>query len=274
LRLTERPGPGREWPRLWWCPVGPLAYLPLHAAGHHSEAALGAAAARTVLDRVISSYTSTIRALAYARRSSGGPPAGSGPPLIVAMPDTLGAPALPGVVKETRIVKGLIPSAAILQGRDATKDSVLAALPQHPVVHFACHGVSDQDDPGRSYLVLHDYEKDPLTVTAISELNLGRADLAYLSACSTADPSPRLPDEALHITSAFQLAGYRNIVGTLWSVLDSPEVAESVYRHLTANGSLPPDTARTATALHRSLTDLRDRGASVTAWCAYIHVGI
>lgn len=44
--------------RLWWCPIGLLSHLPLHAAGRGYQ---------SVLDRVVSSYTPTIRALGYAR---------------------------------------------------------------------------------------------------------------------------------------------------------------------------------------------------------------
>ena len=41
--------------RVWWIPTGPLSALPVHAAGHHL------AGTDTVLDRVVSSYTPTVR---------------------------------------------------------------------------------------------------------------------------------------------------------------------------------------------------------------------
>jgi hypothetical protein len=274
LQITTHPTSDEEWPRLWWCPVGPLAYLPLHAAGHHGDALAGTAQPRTVLDRVVSSYTSTVRALAYARREPPSEPAGTKPLLIIAMPDTPGARRLPGVNDETRDLNKLVPSATVLQGQDATCKTVLAALTHHSVAHFACHGVSTWDDPGSSYLVLHDHQESPLTVTAIAQLDLDHADLAYLSACSTADPGPHLADEALHITSAFQVAGYRSIIGTLWPVLDSPETAVSVYTHLTSKGSHSPDTTRTAAALHHAITRDRNNSAPIADWAAYIHVGI
>jgi hypothetical protein len=52
---------GRRWPRIWWSPTGPLTVLPLHAAGHHVDDG------RAVLDRVVSSYTPTVRMLTRAR---------------------------------------------------------------------------------------------------------------------------------------------------------------------------------------------------------------
>ncbi|NBH08847.1 CHAT domain-containing protein, partial [Amycolatopsis sp. SID8362] len=59
----------RDGARVWWSPGGPLTSLPLHAAGRPG---------RTVLDRVISSYTPTVRALGHARAAAGRPgdPAG------------------------------------------------------------------------------------------------------------------------------------------------------------------------------------------------------
>ncbi|MDT3442655.1 CHAT domain-containing protein [Pseudofrankia sp. BMG5.37] len=53
----------------------------------------------------------------------------------------------------------------------------------------------------------------------------------YLSACSTARTGPALLDEAIHLTLAFQLAGYRHVVGMLWSVSDDGSVSlvDDVY---------------------------------------------
>lgn len=31
------PADGQSWPRVWWCPIGMMAYLPVHAAGHHRD---------------------------------------------------------------------------------------------------------------------------------------------------------------------------------------------------------------------------------------------
>ena len=57
-----------DWPRMWWAPGGLLGLLPLHAAGHRDPARR--AAGDAVIERVISSYTLTIRALLYARQKA------------------------------------------------------------------------------------------------------------------------------------------------------------------------------------------------------------
>jgi CHAT domain-containing protein len=48
----------------------------------------------------------------------------------------------------------------------------------------------------------------------------------------------------VHITGAFQLAGYRNVVGTLWPVNDatSADIARTTYEKLTQGGDTAPRT--------------------------------
>lgn len=278
LGHVATPDPGRPWPRLWWCPSGVAALLPLHAAGHHWDLDGRNPSPRTVLDRVVSSYTPTIRALAYARRPFAAPDAEhQDNALIVAMPETPQSTPLSNVRKEIRSLKRLLPHAALLRSTDATRDAVLHALPRHPVAHFACHGITDWHRPETSRLLLHDHDANPLTVDEISRLHLTRADLAYLSACSTSGAPPRLMDEAVHITGAFLLAGYRNVVGTLWPVNDkvAADIAQHVYASLTDGGTHTPDTSGTALALHYAVRRTRaDYLATPTRWAAHIHAGI
>jgi CHAT domain len=273
LGHTATPRDDQAWPRLWWCPVGTLAFLPMHAAGHHHDAGTDP---RTVMDRVISSYTATIRALAYSRQRSPRTDSTANTSLIVAMPHTPGALSLAGVEKEIKQVASMLPNARVLKGTDATLASVTAALPEHRVTHFACHAISDPGNPAASRLLLHDHKERPLTFSDIPRLQMCGADLAYLSACSTSDTSPRLVDEAVHITSAFQLAGYRHVIGTLWPVDDQAAVriATEVYAYLTSNGTRVPDTDATAVALHHATKSLRaDRLESPTRWATHIHTG-
>jgi hypothetical protein len=53
---------GRDRPRVHWCPVGALGFLPIHAAGVYSQGSLECCS-----DYVVSSYTSTLLALRRAR---------------------------------------------------------------------------------------------------------------------------------------------------------------------------------------------------------------
>ena len=229
LGYTHTPKPGYRWPRIWWCPTGPLSYLPVHAAGHHSELSLPNS--RTVMDRVISSYTLTIRALTYARTPVTND--GQRGMLIVSLPSTPGAPDLPGAAEEARRIKLHCPHAREVLGEQAILQTVLKALPESAITHFACHGYSNPANPSASHLLLYDHQHEPLSVAAISRLRLTDAQLAYLSACSTARTSLHLVDEAVHIAGAFQLAGYRHVIATLWHVYDTTAlgVADHVLQH-------------------------------------------
>jgi copper(I)-binding protein len=268
-----------RWPRIWWCPVGIITFLPLHAAGHHT-AAPEADSPNTVMDRVISSYTATIRALAFARTTTYQPHVASGTPsvVIVAVPDAPGSPLLRGVVRETERLRQLVPTATTLPapGTTTTRATVLAALATHPVAHFACHGLADWTTPANSRLLLHDHLDRPLTVALIARLRLTDGELAYLSACSTTDTHPRHADEATHLTAAFHLAGYRAVIGTLWPISDHAAIAitDGIYSRLTHNGTMAPDPTIAAHALHQAIRQHRARRPAVpTQWAAYIHTG-
>lgn len=279
LGAHQTPGPGQPWPRVWWAPGGLLGMLPVHAAGHH-QAGGGA----TVLDRVVSSYTPTVRALSYARgRARSAPPTRS---LIVAMPTTPGIDApLPGVRIETDELARILPSPTILIEQEntvtestPTRDRVLAAIDQAGIAHFTCHAASQAGDPSSSQIYLHDYRENPFTVASLVPARLRHAQLAFLSACQTArNEDVDLLDEAIHLTSAFQLAGFPHVIGTLWPILDSvsAHIAIEFYRRL---GSQPGTlaVARSAQALHDTIRNLRDSpgGAALPSyWAAYIHAG-
>lgn len=254
--------------RMWWLPVGALAHLPLQAAGYHRESGT-----RTVLDRTVSSVIATLRSLGQRGRMSS--PRGDSA-LIIAMPHTEEAPPLAGVVAEAADIAALLRDSRTLLGHEATCGSVTDALPRYPIVHFACHGVAEPRDPSRSRLLLHDHRTEPLTVAAIGQLHLDEAELAYLSACSTTRTSARLIDEAIHLTAAIQLAGYRHVIGTLWAVNDvvAAEVASSFYRYLTDSGTRAASAQLSAAALNHAIRECRERyRRSPSLWAGHLHYG-
>ena len=107
----------------------------------------------------------------------------------------------------------------------------------------------------------------------ISQLRLPPGALAYLSACDTAVPHAGLADEVIHIASAFHLAGYARVIGTLWTVEDDTAVAiaDMVYTNLTTDG---PNADQTAYALHRAAQRMRqDQPHQPTRWAGHLHIG-
>jgi CHAT domain-containing protein len=258
-------GQAGDGQQVHWCPAGLLSLLPLHAAAH---------------DRVISSYTPTLRALLDTGRPAG--PASDGPILVVAVPQPHtpanqparagrpGPPELPGVRTEARQVCARFGRHTLRADRAATRQQIMADLPGHPLAHFACHGRPDLARPSEAALQLWD---EPLSVVDVAGLRLS-GELAFLSACDTAAGSVTLPDEAIHLAAAVQAAGFRHVVATLWQIADdtAPSLTETVYRQLAPDGRL--DGRRAASALHAAVGELRARFPDQPSrWASYAHFG-
>jgi hypothetical protein len=254
-RLGYTTAPSGAWPRVWWSPVGQLALLPLHAAGRFPDGP-------TVLDRAVSAYTPTLRALRHARARY---VRAREDLVIVAIGDAPGAKTLRGTDREASRIAALTP-ATRLAGAQATVDAVRAALASHSSVHFACHAASDPDNPSAGHLLLHD---GPLSVLDVSALDLSGVRLAVLSACETSLGTHRIPDESLHLMSAFQLAGYPQVVGTLWQVNDHVARLVAVDLHQWIAGG-----EDVAMALHHAVRRCRERFPKTpTLWAAHLYSG-
>jgi CHAT domain-containing protein len=77
-------------------------------------------------------------------------------------------------------------------------------------------------------------------------------------------------DEMIHLGSAFQIAGFRHVVGTLWRVKDSmaARTAALFYEHVGSSEDHAPQ------ALHLTVRKLRDRYPLMPArWAPYVHLG-
>ncbi|MET9401674.1 CHAT domain-containing protein [Kitasatospora sp. NPDC002965] len=257
------------WPRIWWIPTGAFHALPLHAAQctlpDCDEHGCGSA-----LDTVVSSYVPGFQTLAYARsraahREGGGPGAGGTAALLVAAPEN----EMPGVAEAARYAAGLLRAPAPLVGTAATREAVLGALGGTQWVHFGCHAATDPAEPSGARLHLPSGEQ--LSVLEICRARPHAARLAFLTACGTARTSERLSDEAIHITSAFLLAGFPAAVGTLWEIdsAHADHVTRDFYRRVTAD-----DTPGSALALHHTVRELRRRIPDRPhIWAAYVHAG-
>lgn len=271
-------------PRVYWCPSGPSAFLPLHAAlddptkeGPRPKA----------LDLVTSSYTPTLRALMHSRRPP--PPSRTSPRstacrlLVVAAPAAPEVPPLPHATREALALAKRIPADRVtilgLPSYEAAKhETVITELSRHNWAHFACHAMRDHESPTLSRLILEDHLTKPLAVQDIAALDLPDAEFAFLSACSTGQPDLGLPDEAVHLATGFQAAGFRSIVATLWPVRDedAARVAEQVYDRLVtggagASGSEPPSAAE---ALRLAASEvMAAHPDEPSRWAGFYHQG-
>jgi CHAT domain-containing protein len=248
--------PAAESPRrVWWCPTGQLALLPLHAAGSPEGSALDAA---------ISSYIPTLRVLRRTRQDA---PADPNASVLSVTPDS--HPPLPAVSSER---PSFHPAMHVteLVGPQATVARVHEELPKHCWMHFAGHAAQDLNDPASGQLALSD---GALTVRAIMARRLEAASFAYLAACETARGGMALADEAITLVTALQIAGFRHVVGTLWPVPD-PVAARFTRAFYAAKPGAPPDAADAAAAVHAATIKLRERYASdPRAWAGFVHSG-
>lgn len=269
LELVE---PGAEWPRVWWIPTGPFNAIPLQAAmckaadcaeGRHGS----------TLDYVVSSFVPGFQTLAHARAqadrsSSGGGSRGEGTgtprALIVSEPDDV----LPGAESAARFSADALGTDMVLVGADADLSTVRSALENSPRVQFGCHAHSSPDRPAGSWIQLPSGEA--LSVSDICRIRPDSARLAVLTACGTARSAERLSDEAIHITSAFLLAGYPQAVGTLWEV-DSAQIEPFLRSFYPQALDSAPSAAH---AVHHAVRELKRKNPdSPHVWAAYIHAG-
>ncbi|KAL1871893.1 hypothetical protein Daus18300_004527 [Diaporthe australafricana] len=248
-----------KWSRLWWILTGPLSHLPMHAAGRHDQGHR-----ETVLDRVISSYASSVKSILYDRKRGFRHATGNarGNAVLISMSKTPGHAQLRFTAPEIAVVKRICPSLnlnAVIP--TLHKDDVLRHLSMCETFHFAGHGMSDPSEPSKSSLYLEDWQSNPLTVGDLRDLKLRETApwLGYLSACSTGQiRAEKLIDETIHLVSAYQLAGFRHVVGTLWEVSDqhSVDVARTFYEELRDHDKTDFMVAK---ALHTAVRAVRDR---------------
>jgi hypothetical protein len=242
------------WPRMWWIPTGPLAKFPMHAAGYHSSS-------NTVLDRVISSYSSSVKTFVQSHQTHTRPKGSRRPKKVV----LVGMQDLPHVTQEIDELEDLCGSMQlqVLKPRPYRND-VLAALDDCEIFHFAGHGSTDLSNPSASGLIMSD---KPLTVASLFEINLHTRQpfLAYLSACGTGQIEHKeLIDEGLHLIAACQLAGFQHVIGTLWRVNDEfcAKMATMTYEWMRAQGI---SDASISEGLHHASRRLRGRWVTENA---------
>ncbi|HWN41392.1 MAG TPA: CHAT domain-containing protein [Thermoanaerobaculia bacterium] len=186
----------------------------------------------------------------------GDPIYGPGEPSVSAA-SVRGGPALaplPFSGQEVRAIAGLYPQAEVYLGRDATEERVKSLGRDARLVHFACHGLLDERFPLNSALALTVPEQKAegqdnglLQAWEIFESVRLDADLVTLSACGTALGREMGGEGLVGLTRAFQYAGARSVLASLWSVADvsTARFMQSFYGHL-RNGKTKDEALRAA----------------------------
>ncbi|AYG78762.1 hypothetical protein DWB77_00870 [Streptomyces hundungensis] len=138
-------------------------------------------------------------------------------------------------------------------------------------MHFSCHGDQSITDPSTGGLILHDGR---LTVADLVRARHPDSVLAFLAACKSASGGAAVPDEVLTPAAAFQYAGFRHVIGTMWAIDDdaASDLTERMYSDLFQHE--PLDARDTAPALHRAVRDMRNASPyRPSTWASVVHLG-
>jgi len=270
-------GKSDSWPSVTWISSGILCLYPIHAAG------LGLHKEANTMNRVISSYAPSLSSLVRLHKREEKKNYMDEPTeaVIVSMPETAGRCSLDLSTDEAAAIAHNFPNSTLLKSQ--TTEQVLSAIAKQPhIVHFSCHGEVDYSQPLLSKLLMSNWQTSPLAVADLQMLNIKRSQLAFLSACFTANAGvENMQDEGNHIAGALHSAGFSNVVGSLWYVgeLAALEVTRRFYEELAKAGE--NWTKDVAKALHFAVMDFREttrtagnrmRGDPVS-WAPFLHFG-
>lgn len=175
-------------------------------------------------DYCVISYTPTLTALLDARRDHRRMLKVEAQVLLAAVSHPYTGVRLHSVSEEAEIITTIIPQHNLIAlGTDinapteriATADRVREHLVGTTILHLACHGEQDMNNPLDSGFLMQDGK---LTVSQLMALDLPSAFFAFLSACETAKGDANQPDQAIHLAATMLYADFKSVVGTMWSV--------------------------------------------------------
>jgi CHAT domain-containing protein/Flp pilus assembly protein TadD len=225
--------------RILFSPDGPLHTLPFAALVRRDEPLITWKPIHSVLSATV--YAELTRARpkqrgpgeerlaafgdpAYRSQAPAGP---ADPEVREAVRRGLVLTPLPFSSREVRDIAALYPQAQVYLGREATEERAKAIAPESHLIHFACHGVLDERFPLNSALALTLPEQPSegrgnglLQAWEIFESVRLDADLVTLSACDTALGREMAGEGLVGLTRAFQYAGARSVLASLWGVSD------------------------------------------------------
>jgi CHAT domain-containing protein len=126
-------------------------------------------------------------------------------------------------------------------------------LSRYRIVHFATHGITNDQEPELSGLVLSlvDQRGKPqdglLRLRDIYNLQLA-AELVVLSACDTALGKEVKGEGLMSMVRGFMYSGTPRVLASLWKVDDeaTAELMKEFYKHLLQEGMTPAAALRQA----------------------------
>ncbi len=193
----------------------------------------------------------------------------TGKPLIVGnprpMPENL--TPLPGAELEANSIAKILKTTALV-GVDATKTTVKSQIEAASLLHFATHGLVDDEWGTGSAIALVKEQKNDGLLTADEIFNFRlKANLAVLSACDTG--RGRITgDGVIGLSRSLMSAGVPSVIVSLWAVPDVP--TQSLMTHFYQNLQQQPDKAK---ALRQAMLTTMKQYPNPSDWAAFVLVG-
>jgi CHAT domain-containing protein len=180
-----------------------------------------------------------------------------------------GMPPLPGTLTETAGIAATYPKAQRVSGAAFTHDVAQQALLTADTVHFATHGLLEEDAPLFSALLTSPAAGKPsrLSLYEVAGMRI-RARLVVLSACETGLGTLQRGDEITGLTRTFLTAGADTVLASLWKVSDESTAVlmQQFYRGL-AHGLKP------AAAVREAALAVRAKYPHPFYWAAFVVTG-
>jgi CHAT domain-containing protein/tetratricopeptide (TPR) repeat protein len=157
---------------------------------------------------------------------------------------------LPASRREVEGLAALFPRSRIFLGAAATAENVESVAGSARLLHFACHATLDERFPLESSLVLSaPGSSRPAGASGrfpawqVMERLRVDADCVTLSACQTALGREAAGEGLMGLVRAFQYAGARSVVASLWTVADTTTAALMQRFYAGLRQGLPRDEA-------------------------------
>jgi CHAT domain-containing protein/Tfp pilus assembly protein PilF len=242
--------------RVIFIPQGSLFLIPFQA--------LQDASGKFLIEKHTILYAPSIQALSLTKKQ---PKTNSA--LVIGNPDPMPANLLPlpGAETEAKEVAKILATQPIVR-EQATEANILEKISQAGTIHFATHGLLNDQEALQSALALVPSQNDDGLLTAAEIFNLQlQAELVVLSACDTGR-GKITGDGVIGLSRSLLSAGVSNAIVSLWAVPDKPTATLMVafYRNLQST----PDKAQ---ALRQAMLTQMQQTPSPRNWAAFIMLG-
>lgn len=178
------------------------------------------------------------------------------------------------MIEREFVNKGL--KASVFKGEQANIDNLKNNNNDFDIVHFATHGISNNEHPERSGLFLKKnlnedieslFDDGFLSMGEIFKLDID-AELVVLSACNTGKGTIAEGEGVMALPRGFILAGVPNVIASLWKVNDekTKEFMIIFYQYLLEGNSY-------ANALRLAKLDSINKGYLPLDWAGFVLIG-